>query len=279
MTTTVSPRRRSPLVITASILAVLVAVFFQLAAVFVDVLWFQQTGYESVLYTRWVSMAIVGAAAFVLTAGTAWLTLWLSYKLRPLTARLSESAERYREAIEPLRRVILWGGPVLVGAFTAATAAAQWPIVVQYVNKVPFGSTDPQFNLDLSFFIYDVPFWMFVIGVIETALIVAFLITAVSGFLYGGFQILGRQVVVSKALRIQASIIAVAYLAILAAQFWFRQFETLVTPSQGFIATGAGYTEVNVDIPGLQILAGIAAVVIVFFVLTAITRRWRLPIV
>jgi uncharacterized membrane protein (UPF0182 family) len=243
------------------------------------VLWFQQTGYQSVLFTQWIAMAGVGAAGFLVTAGTAWLTLWLSYKFRPLTARLSESAERYREAVEPIRRLILWGGPLLIGAFTGATAAARWPVVLQFLNKTPFGTTDAQFNLDLSFFVYDVPFWLFVIGIVETALVIAFLVTVLTGFLYGGFQIAGRQVVVSRALRVQASIVAVAYLAVLAAQFWLKQFETLVTPSQGFLATGAGYTEVNVDIPGYQILAGIAAVVIVFFAITAITGRWRLPIV
>ncbi|MEY4476873.1 MAG: hypothetical protein RJA31_377, partial [Actinomycetota bacterium] len=279
MSTSAPQRRRSPLVVTASILAVLVAIFFQVSAVLVDVLWFQQTGFESVLFTQWFAMAGVAAAAFVLTAGTAWLTLWLAYKFRPLTARLSESAERYRQAIEPIRRAILWGGPLLIGAFTAATAAAKWPVVVQFLNKTPFGSTDPQFNLDLSFFIYDVPFWLFVVGIVETALVVAFLVTVGTGFLYGGFQIAGRQVIVSRALRIQASVVAIAYLAVLAVQYWFKQFETLVTPSQGFVANGAGYTEVNVDIPGFQILAGIAAVVIVFFAITAVTGRWRLPIV
>lgn len=279
MSSTAAARRRSPLVVTASILAVLVAIFFQAAAILVDVLWFQQTGFESVLFTQWIAMAAVGVIAFVLTAGTAWLTLWVSYKFRPLTARLSESAERYREAIEPIRRLILWGGPLLIGAFTGATAASQWPVVLQFLNKTPFGTTDPQFNLDLSFFVFDVPFWLFVVGVVETALVVAFLVTVLTGFLYGGFQFTGRQVVVSRALRVQASIIAVAYLAVLAVQFWFKQFETLVTPSQGFVATGAGYTEVNVDIPGYQILAGIAAVVIVFFAVTAVTGRWRLPIV
>jgi len=279
MSTPAATRRRSPLVVTASILAVLVAIFFQFSAIFVDVLWFQQTGFQSVLFTQWIAMASVGAIGFVLTAGTAWLTLWSSYKFRPLTARLSQSAERYRAAIDPVRRLILWGGPLLLGAFTAATAAARWPVVLQFLNKTPFGQTDPQFNLDLSFFVYDVPFWLFTAGIVESSLLIAFVITLLTGFLYGGISITGRQVVVSRALRVQASIIAVAYLSVLAVQLWFKQFETLVTPSQGFLATGAGYTEVNVDIPGYQILAGIAAVVIVFFLITAVTGRWRLPLV
>src|SRR5690606_27967746 len=43
--------------------------------------------------------------------------------------------------------------------------------------------------------------------------------------------------------------------------------------------TGAGYTEVNATIPGRAILAGIAAIVAVLFIVTAIIGRWRLPII
>ncbi|MEN9740586.1 MAG: hypothetical protein RLZ72_852 [Actinomycetota bacterium] len=279
MSTSAPKRRRSPLVVTAAILAVLVAIFFQFSAVFVDVLWYQQSGYQSVLFTQWFAMGGVAIVTFVFTVAVTWLALWLGYKFRPLTARLTESAERYREAVEPIRRLIVWGGPILLGFFTAATSAAQWPVVLQFLNKTPFGHNDPQFGLDISFFVYDLPFWLFATGVIESVLVIALVATALTGFLYGGIAIAGRQFIVSRAIRIQASIVAIAYLAVLAGQFWLKQYEALVNPSQGFVATGAGYTEVNVDIPGYQILAGIAAVVLVFFAITAVTGRWRLPIV
>lgn len=279
MSSPATRRRRSPLVVTASILAVLVALFFQVAAVLVDVLWYQQSGFESVLFTQWFAMGGVAVATFLLTAGSAWLALWLGYSLRPLTARLGESAARYREAVEPIRRLITWGGPVLLGFFTAATSAAQWPVVLQFLNKTEFGKVDPQFNLDISFYVYDLPFWNFVVGILESIFVIAFVITLLTGLLYGGIVIAGRQIIVSRAIRVQVSVVAVCYLAVLAVQFWLRQYEALVSPSQGFVATGAGYTEVNVDIPGNQILAGIAAVVIVFFLVTAFTGRWRLPVV
>ena len=60
---------------------------------------------------------------------------------------------------------------------------------------------------------------------------------------------------------------------------WLDQYTTLSDPSAGFLATGAGYTEVNATIPGRAILAGIAMVVALLFVVTAIIGRWRLPII
>lgn len=279
MSNPVSNRRRSPLVIALAVLVALGAVFFQFAAVFVDILWYQQTGYQSVLFATWTALAGLGVFAFVLTAGVAWLAIWAAYRFRPLTARLSVSAERYREAIEPVRKLIMFGGPVLIGLFSAATAAAQWPVLVQWLNKTPFGITDPQFNLDVSFFVYDVPFYAFAIGLLESAVLVGALITVATGFLYGGVQFTGRQIVVARAHRIQIAAFGVIYVVLAAAQFWVRQFETVIEPSQGFVAAGAGYTETSIDIPGYQILAGIAAVLVLFFLFAAFTGRWRLPIV
>ena len=279
MSNPVSNRRRSPLVIALAVLVALGAVFFQFAAVFVDILWYQQTGYQSVLFATWTALAGLGVFAFVLTAGIAWLAIWAAYRFRPLTARLSVSAERYREAIEPVRKLIMFGGPVLIGLFSAATAAAQWPVLVQWLNKTPFGITDPQFNLDVSFFVYDVPFYAFAIGLLESAVLVGALITVATGFLYGGVQFTGRQIVVARAHRIQIAAFGVIYVVLAAAQFWVRQFETVIEPSQGFVAAGAGYTETSIDIPGYQILAGIAAVLVLFFLFAAFTGRWRLPIV
>ena len=44
-------------------------------------------------------------------------------------------------------------------------------------------------------------------------------------------------------------------------------------------AAGADMVDVNAGIPGKQILAGIAVVVAVLFIVTAIVGRWRLPVI
>ncbi|MFA9206960.1 MAG: UPF0182 family protein, partial [Yersinia sp. (in: enterobacteria)] len=41
------------------------------------------------------------------------------------------------------------------------------------------------------------------------------------------------------------------------------------------LITGAGYTDVNATIPGMQILSVIAILVALLFIVTAFTGRWR----
>ncbi|MBU5894937.1 UPF0182 family protein, partial [Vibrio cholerae O1] len=70
----------------------------------------------------------------------------------PTTPR-QENLDRYREAIEPLRRVATLAIPAVVGLLSGITASAQWSTVLQWINATPFGETDPQFGIDKSFFV------------------------------------------------------------------------------------------------------------------------------
>jgi len=58
------------------------------------VLWYDQAGFTSVLFTQWIALGIVGLTAFVLMSVPLWLSLNIAYGTRPLTVRLSEGAER-----------------------------------------------------------------------------------------------------------------------------------------------------------------------------------------
>jgi uncharacterized membrane protein (UPF0182 family) len=122
--------------------------------------------------------------------------------------------------------------------------------------------------------------YQFVVGQVEGALLVSLLAGAAAGFLYGGVRIsANREVIVSKPFRAQIAILGALYVLVQAANLWINQYVTLVSPSEGFLAAGAGYTEANATIPGNQILAGIAVLVAVFFLVTAFIGRWRLPII
>jgi uncharacterized membrane protein (UPF0182 family) len=266
--------------VTLVILGVLLVGFLGFANVWADVLWFNQAGFTEVLLTQWVALAAIGVAGFVLMALPVWLSLTLAYRLRPLAVRLSEGAERYRDAVEPVRKLITNVGPLIVGLLSGMNAAQQWPTVLQWLNKTPFGTTDPQFHLDASFYVYDLPFYRFLVGQLETAFLVALLATAAAGFLYGGVRVsASREVLVARSFRVQMAILGAIYVAVQGANLWLDQYSTLVEASQGFVATGAGYTETNAVIPGHQILAGIALVVAVFFLATIVIGSWRLPLV
>ena len=64
-----SLRQGSPLIVTIGVVLALIAAFVTFAGVWVDVLWFDQTGYTSVLFTQWIALVVVGVASFFLGTG------------------------------------------------------------------------------------------------------------------------------------------------------------------------------------------------------------------
>ncbi|MWC00351.1 UPF0182 family protein [Agromyces seonyuensis] len=270
-------RRRAPLAITIAVVAVLVIAFFAFAGVYADWLWYDQLGFLPVLTTEWITRIVLFLIGFVAMALPIWGAIQIAYRTRPVYAKLNSQLDRYQEVFEPLRRLAMYGIPVVLGIFGGVTAQSNWQGVLMWLNRTPFGEADPQFGFDLGFYVFDLPFWRGVIGFTSAVLLLATLLVAATNYLYGAIRISGREVIVAKAARIQLAIMAGLYLLVQAVSIWFDQYATLT--QTGDLITGAAYTDVHAVIPGRQILAGIAAIVALAFFLTAIMGRWRLPVI
>ena len=282
MTSTATPpanRTRIALTITAVAVAVLVILFFIAAGLYTDILWFDQLDFLSVLTTQWFATVAMFFVGFFAMAIPVFVSIEIAFRARPVYAKLNSQLDRYQQVIEPLRRLATFGIPIVLGIFSGVSAATRWPVVLQYLNRTSFGETDPQFNLDISFYIFELPFFRGVAGFASAIILVAGLAALATSYLYGALRVTGREVRISRSARIQLAITAGLYLAVQAVSLWLDQYATLSSASQGVLSTGAGYTEANATIPGRAILAGIAALVAVLFIVTAIIGRWRLPVI
>jgi len=301
--TRIRMRRRSPLAVT---LAVLVAVFVLvmiLAQVWTEVLWYQQTGFFQVLRNEWATRAILFVLGFLLMAGATGFALRLAYRSRPVYPPSSPeqaTLDRYREQIEPLRRLAMTAGPVILGIFAGAAASSQWTDVLLFLNRVPFGKTDPQFGIDLSFFVFTLPVLRFIASFLMATTVLAVIGSLATHYLYGGIRITtegdrlaapaetgnhaepaqraGRITLtprVTRAARFQLSCLAAFFLVLVAANYWLDRYSLLTKTGDRF--DGAGYADVNAVMPSKTILAAAALFVAVLFIVTAAGRTWRLP--
>jgi uncharacterized membrane protein (UPF0182 family) len=273
------PARRSrvTLAIAIAIVVVLAILFFVFSTLYTEILWYDQLGFLSVLTTQWVAGAVMFFVGFFAMAIPVWASIEIAFRWRPVYAKLNSQLDRYQQVIEPLRRLASFGVPAVLGLFAGVATASRWQLTLQYLNRTAFGQTDPQFNLDISFYIYDLPFWRGVVGFASAVVIVAGLAGIATSYLYGAIRFSQREVRISKIARIQMAVTAAIYLLLQAVSIWLDQFATLANSSG--IITGASYSDVNATIPGLQILAGIAAIVAVLFIVAAVIGRWRLPII
>ena len=272
-------RSRVTLGVTIGILAALVVAFFIFASLYTEVLWFDHLGFLDVLLTQWfatVAMFIIGFLAMAIPVGIA---IDIAYRFRPVYARLSNELDRYRQLIDPLRRLAMLGVPALLGVFAGLASANAWPQFLLWLNRRPFGVEDPEFGQDVGFFVFDLPVFLSVIGFASAVIITAAIASAATGFLYGAISLDGRELRISRVMRIQLAVLGVLYFLIQTLGLWLQQYDALVSPSGGFLPFGAGFTESNATIPSRAILAGVALLVAILFLVTAIVGRWRPAIV
>ena len=272
--------RISPATIALVILVGIGAILFSVADLYTNVLWFDQLGFLSVLTSQIFAQSALfaaGAVSFALITG---VSLWLAYRFRPVYIRFPDESspfEQYRQLLEQLRRVVMIGVPLGLGVLAGLAVAPSWGIVLSYLNRTPFGETDPQFGLDISFYIFDLPFLVGLVGFLSGAFLISLLLTAGVHIIYGSIKFNGRETFVSKAARIQIGLLAFLYLLIQGASLWLDQYLTMTSSSGLF--TGATYSDVYAAIPGLQILALISAVVALLFLVAAFVGKWRLPVI
>ncbi|ROZ62632.1 UPF0182 family protein [Kocuria soli] len=274
------PRKgRSPLFMTVVIVAALIAAFVAFTQIYTDVLWFRQIGYLKVFVTQNVARAVIFVVAALLVAVLLWLSLWLAHRHRPLTAAAAadDNLRRYQQALEPVRKIAMFAVPVLFGLFTASTMAAQWETVVLFFNQEPFGQEDPQFGMDIAFWVFTLPFLRLVLGFLVSILLLCAIAAVLVHYVYGGIRISEKGLTFTTAARVQLAVTAALFLILQGINFWLDRYATLQSTSGSW--TGALYTDINAVIPVRAILAVAAIVVAVLFIVSAVIGRWRLPLI
>ena len=188
-------RGRGPLGPTIAILAALAVVVSVGAGLWTDILWFDSLGFTNVFVTELTTKILLFTVGFVLTAALVASSLVIGYRARPVYAPVTaqqQNLDQYREAIEPLRRIATVGIPVVLGFLAGTGAAGQWKTFLLWRNGVDFGRTDPHFKMDISFFVFTLPWVRFVLGFLTMMLIMALIAAAFTHYVYGGLQLQAR---------------------------------------------------------------------------------------
>ena len=275
-------RRRGALVPTLAVLAGIVLVVLVLAQVWTEVLWYRQLGYSQVLWTQWGTRAGLFVLGFLAMGGAVYASMTYAYRARPVYAPSDPeqaNLDQYREAIEPLRRLVGIVGPLVLGLFAAGAAASQWETVQLFLHRSAVGTTDPQYGLDLGFYFFTLPLLRFVVSFVLAVAILAAIVAVATHYLYGGLRIGGPagQPRMTRAARAQLFSIGAVVMVAVAANYWLDRYSILMKNSQGAKFAGASYTDVTAVIPAKAILAIAALVVAAAFVVAAVRGNWRLP--
>jgi len=271
-------RRRGPLPIVIAILVVASVALVSLSGFYADWLWFKSVDFTQVWSTILLTKATVFVAAGLATSLIIILNIYIAFRKRPLYVPLTVEAdnlERYRSQIEPIRRLVFVGLALVLFYFGGSSASQLWETWLLFKNSTPFGATDAQFGMDISFFAFKLPMYQALVAWGISTLVFAIIGSAIVHYLYGGIRPQVPQERTTVAARVQLSVLLGLVVLLKAAAYWLDRYALALKENK--LITGLTYTDVNALLPAKAILAGIAVICSLLFFANIVRKSWLLP--
>jgi uncharacterized membrane protein (UPF0182 family) len=236
----------------------------QIVDIWTDWLWFGEVGYQNVfgglLRTKVFLFLLfgLGVGAFV------GVNLYLAFRLRPMSRANSpeqHALERYRMLLSP--RLGLWvtAASTLIGLFAGLSGQGHWQQWMLFKNGQNFGIQDPQFNADVGFYVFDYPFWRYLLDVGFTATALAVLGALAMHYVYGGVRLQGMGDRMTVKARAHLTALVALFVLLKAVAYFLDRRALLLEYNSGTDLWGAGYTDINAVLPAKEILTYISIVV------------------
>ncbi len=258
-------RGRLILIVVATIVVALI-LLSALVNILTDRYWFAEVHYSRVfstmLWTRVVMFFVVGIVIGGIVAGN----LYLAYRLRPLlrpTSAEQHALDRYRMLLSG--RMGWWIGisAGLIGLFSGISGQGHWQTWLLFVNGGSFGIKDPQFGTDIGWYVFDYPFWRYLLGIGFAAMTLSLIGTLAMHYIFGGVRLQGRGDRITSAARAQITTLLAVFILLKAIAYVLDKRGLLLDHIASIDSTGAGYANINALLPAKTILAWISVIVAV----------------
>ncbi len=158
---------------------------------------------------------------------------------------------------------VIGGVAAVMGLFAGASASGQWRSFSLWRHSQDFGTTDPYFNKDVGFYVFDLPFWHYVVDYVMALAVVGLIAALMVNYLFGGIRLSGRP---GERITSAAQIQGLGAAGAVRARQGVDTGSTASTWSPvGLDLHGMGYTDDKAVLPAKEILAGIAIVCALLF--------------
>ena len=251
-----------------------------LAGFYTDFLWFDSVG-QGGTWRELLSAKVVPALVFTVVFFVIMLTsLLIADRLAPKYRSMGpedELVERYQSFVSDYQGRIRIGVALFFALIAGVGVSSQWQDWVLFTHRVDFGVKDPQFNKDIGFYVFQLPFLRFIANWLFAGLVIVLLVTAVAHYLNGGIRFQSPFQRVTPQVKAHLSVILAVMALVKTAQYYLDRFN--LDFSERGVVTGASYTDVKAQLPALNLLIFISIVAAGLFIWNIWRRGWVLPII
>ena len=276
------PNRRFRVIFGLSVVALIVFIVSLrgIAGFYTDYLWFNSLDFAQV-WKRVVLTKVGLSLIFILfTFLLLWVNLFIADRIAPRSRPEGPEeafVSRYHETIGSRSGLLRVGIAALFALFLGAGVGGRWQDWILFRNYQEFGVKDPEFNRDIGFYVFQLPFIQFIINWLFTAFIVVLIITAAAHYLNGGIRMNSVGSRVTASVKGHLSVLLAVLALIKAADYWYQRY-ALNFSGRG-VVDGASYTDVHAKLPAIKLLILISLAAVILLIINIWRRGWVLPVV
>jgi uncharacterized membrane protein (UPF0182 family) len=272
-------RVRVVVIIAAVVVFILITFLRQIAEFWTDYLWFDSVNLSKVWSRTLIIKIELGVMFTFGFFALQWFNLLVADRVSPKFRPLGPDEEllnRYHQIVDRRAGSLRFLVALVFAIITGAQMSSQWNEWVLFNYGGDFGTTDPQFGLDVGFYVFRLPFLVALVDWLFAALVIVLLVTAVAHYLNGGIRFQAPFERVTSQVKAHLSVLLALLALVKAADYWLQHYQILFA-ERGTV-NGASFTEVNAQLPAIYLLLFIALASFVLFIINIRRRGWVFPI-
>ena len=263
------------------VLAVIFGLFLSaksLSAFYINVLWFDSLNRTDLYWGILRSKAELGLLFSLVLALAFWINIFITDRLAPATLPNTPqdlAIGRVRDITSKRKGLVRLVVSVVFGLMIGLPMSSHWEEWVLFRNRQSFSIDDAQFNTDVGFYMFRLPFLESVVSWAFGALIMVVLITLVSHFLNGSIRPQDKINKMSAQSKVHISVLLAAAALLRAANYWLSRYN--LTRSSRSVVEGALYTDINAQLPAINLMILVSVAVAILLLWNIRQKGWRLP--
>ncbi|HOF05176.1 MAG TPA: UPF0182 family protein [Syntrophales bacterium] len=242
------------------IILVVAPLFSSLLNLYIDWLFFNETGYTAVFSTTLLTQAGSGLCFGTLFFVVALANLILARRLeftRPDRYNITGTPITINLApLRTLQRVVTFFILVVVAFMMGKWGASLWSEVLMFANAVPAGQSDPVFGKDIGFYLFKYPFFESLKQFVDFTIVLSAILAGIVYFLGGGILLNQRQIMIDPRVKRHLGILVGLLIINMGPGFYLESLKMLY--AEHGVIFGASYTDVHAKLTAYRLLGFLA---------------------
>jgi len=229
--------------------------------------WFGEVGYTRTYLTRALAVAGLTLPIFLIF----YLVSIFYYRSISKKYDLVSYPQKTDAEIRRRNRYVYTAAGIFFLVVAYGLAKDYWYVILQYFNSVDFNQVDPVFGKDISFYVFRLPMYQFVVSMSLSVVVLLILLTVLIYLVIAAKSSFNRlnfrnargilHVIKNGFIQFAGKALAMLislFLLLMGVKFYLDTF--MVMFNESGVVYGPGYTDVKINVPFLRIIAVLSAV-------------------